>query len=645
MAWSVEYFDHYSGYLSDDYSVPVQLAWGQFSVVELRIDGSVEVASIALSSISGVTQGAARGYICTSFADFVGADEVPTDYIATFGPDTTDSVEINVWMAGNPLYAVMVPWSMYTTGYVQFNFTVDGGGGGGNDPFYTAQGDDQNGAIDIWVSNYTDLSYDTFVYYIKQYGSDYLPPYETSAPYHTFGPLEDGDYTISVSYYYNGNEYYLPNQSGATITDITISGGGGGGGGDWQLYEERAGTVSSSFDFPYNNGFEGMTLYRMSITFSQNVTVTFSTSGSADTIGWLSEYNQTGWDDTTGRPTDYVASDDDSGSGSNFEFSYTCTAGNVYYLWYRTYGEGGFVGSTITLSVNLGAPAQQWSYDGVSGYSSLSSEVQKSISLSSMVGQYFGVSFRDAGTATISAPSGSNIDLFVTDANYSFDTSDGYPFDYGGGKASSSLSHNINVTAGMTYYVWVKGATSSTYGDVTITITPYSAPTGWEEVYVGDVNVTTTDRSFNRSCATMKTYRYNVRYSTAGTVRIYSTGATSSSDVIAYWGTSNNGINTSTGVPTSYSNVWDDDGSDRNFNSGEITVAANTTYYLWVRCYRDDTTAQITIYFTAPAADTGRVWIYTSSGWRKATPYIYNGSSWIKTTPYVYTSSGWKKCT
>lgn len=601
--------------------------------VSYDIETASNYADIIIHGMStlGANNISLRIFLNNSFVEWV--EDIDTtwllDYTYTYGgldPDTSYSFEIEFWD-----YRTVVD-------SISGRFTTESGGGGGDEPYFDAWAESNT---NIYVNAY-DLRYVDYdrVYYEIDSGS-YSDSY-TGLGSHTFENVPNGEYTVRAYYIYRNSYYQIYTEQGYSYITVSI---GGGGGGSWQLYEERAGTVSSSFDFPYNNGFEGMTLYRMSITFSQNVTVTFSTSGSADTIGWLSEYNQTGWDDTTGRPTDYVAYDDDSGSGSNFEFSYTCTAGYVYYLWYRTYGEGGYVGSTITLSVNLGAPAQQWSYDGVSGYSSLSSEVQKSISLSSMVGQYFGVSFRDAGTATISAPSGANIDLFVTDANYGFDTSDGYPFDYGGGKASSSLSHNINVTAGTTYYVWVKGATSSIYGNVTITITPYSAPTGWEEVYVGDVNVTTTDRSFNRSCATMKVYRYNVRYSTGGTVRIYSTGATSSSDVIAYWGTSNNGINTSTGAPTSYSNVWDDDGSDRNFNSGEITVAANTTYYLWVRCYRDDTTAQITIYFTAPAADTGGVWIYTSSGWRKATPYIYTSSGWRKATPYVYTSSGWRKCT
>ncbi len=38
--------------------------------------------------------------------------------------------------------------------------------------------------------------------------------------------------------------------------------------------------------------------------------------------------------------------------------------------------------------------------------------------------------------------------------------------------------------------------------------------------------------------------------------------------------------------------------------------------------------------------DTKGWYVYTSSGWKKATPYIYNGSKWVQCTPYLY-SGGW----
>lgn len=45
--------------------------------------------------------------------------------------------------------------------------------------------------------------------------------------------------------------------------------------------------------------------------------------------------------------------------------------------------------------------------------------------------------------------------------------------------------------------------------------------------------------------------------------------------------------------------------------------------------------------FTTTSSNT---WIYTSSGWKLATPYIYTSSGWKEAQSYIYTSSGWKQC-
>ena len=46
---------------------------------------------------------------------------------------------------------------------------------------------------------------------------------------------------------------------------------------------------------------------------------------------------------------------------------------------------------------------------------------------------------------------------------------------------------------------------------------------------------------------------------------------------------------------------------------------------------------------TATPINVGKVSIYTSSGWVKATPWVYTSSGWVKAIPYVYTSSGWQR--
>ena len=419
---------------------------------------------------------------------------------------------------------------------------------------------------------------------------------------------------------------------------FTVEFSTGGGGGGWQLIEERAGTVSSSFDFTYNNGFEAMKLYRMSITFSQNATVTFSTSGNADTMGWLSDYSQTTWDSTNGDPDNYLVFDDDHGSGSNFELSYSCTAGDVYYLWYRTNGTSGYSGS-ITLSVDIGSTPSQWSYVAVSGYSNLFAQTSKAITVSSLTGQYFGVSFANSGTATISVPSGANLDLFVTDANYGYDTADGYPYTYSG-KATSSLTQNVSVTSGTTYYVWVKGSTASVTGGINVTLTPPTPSQTW--TYTLGLSITNPSSTVTRSYTLTagNGYYLAVQFSTAGTAVFYTEG---SGDDIGYLTLSDSGYDSSTGVPNNVVARDDDSGTDSNFRI-EYSVAANTTYYLWFRMYNSGSTGSVTLYVVPPAQPTGGyIRIYIGGSWVRAKPMIYMGSSrgWEPATARIY-SGGWQ---
>lgn len=40
-------------------------------------------------------------------------------------------------------------------------------------------------------------------------------------------------------------------------------------------------------------------------------------------------------------------------------------------------------------------------------------------------------------------------------------------------------------------------------------------------------------------------------------------------------------------------------------------------------------------------SDSSKCYIYTSSGWTRATPYIYTSSGWVQATPYIYNGSRW----
>lgn len=132
----------------------------------------------------------------------------------------------------------------------------------------------------------------------------------------------------------------------------------------WNINSSSYGTLSA--EKSESVSLKACTLYCRSMYFANGGTVTISTAGSVDTRGWLGTTSQ--WD--RGEPTSYIASDDDSGSGSNFSMSFDVEAGQLYYVWFRGY-DAGYTGS-ITLKIT--PPAEKvrpsnfsWTYTKTQG--------------------------------------------------------------------------------------------------------------------------------------------------------------------------------------------------------------------------------------------------------------------------------------
>ena len=181
--------------------------------------------------------------------------------------------------------------------------------------------------------------------------------------YITQGDTEGGDFTftgLSPNTEYTVNCQVYRTDTGAWVASIPSvnvttsssgSGGGGGSGGSdfaWWLTDGDFGTLTS-----YRNELlylDKMQIYRYSVRFQKSGTAKFYSGGSVDVIGYLS--TSPNWDTSTGRPTNYLLSDDDGNGGTNFLMSYDVKSGTTYYIWVRG------ISSTKTgnFSINIEPP-------------------------------------------------------------------------------------------------------------------------------------------------------------------------------------------------------------------------------------------------------------------------------------------------
>lgn len=103
---------------------------------------------------------------------------------------------------------------------------------------------------------------------------------------------------------------------------------------------------------------------RFTLTFARSGTVTFRSTGSSDTYGYLS--TSSSFDASTGGPKSPIVEDDDGGAGNNFKMTYNVTAGTTYYLWARMLEVTG----TGAMTVYVSAPSvmiDPWSWSSSNG--------------------------------------------------------------------------------------------------------------------------------------------------------------------------------------------------------------------------------------------------------------------------------------
>lgn len=142
----------------------------------------------------------------------------------------------------------------------------------------------------------------------------------------------DEVYEIYLESTYNGTLHIWP--------EVEYTGGGGGGEED-EENEWFVGTlpfVSNLTDvYSLSHYLAAYECLRVDFSCQSGGEIELYTTGSLDTLGYLCEYGAD-LNYETGRPDDYLATNDDDGDGNNFRIRYEIEPYTSYSLFIRTYG-------------------------------------------------------------------------------------------------------------------------------------------------------------------------------------------------------------------------------------------------------------------------------------------------------------------
>lgn len=213
------------------------------------------------------------------------------------------------------------------------------------------------------------------------------------------------------------------------------------------------------------------------------------------------------------------------------------------------------------------------------------------------------------------------------------------------GQYKGNLSIDCDVTAGVTYYLYVQCCLPDDTLNCAIYIgvnggSGAEPPTKWTVTSVAISNISSA-KSYELGFTQGKVIRYNLTFSSSGNVTFYTTG---NIDVIAYFAEASQyslDFNTADGSPGEWDYYNDDiSSSDRNF-SITAPVVRGTTYYLYVRGINLETSGTCMLYIE-PEGSTS--WKVVSDVWGSTDSSRVMVLSIAQRTVYQYsmtfTSSG-----
>lgn len=176
----------------------------------------------------------------------------------------------------------------------------------------------------------------------------------------------EGSLSGALNYSYSNPFTYTGKQNIYIRAETTTSSGGGDGETDitWTYRSCGSWGPGEPLELTMNKTYY---LYRMQIYLDYSGITTFYTTGSIDTVGYISKSKE--YDEKTGEPVDYIAYDDDSGSGNNFKITCDLNADDKIYLWIRSYT--GLETGDITLYIDGATEpeisVQKWSWTDSNG--------------------------------------------------------------------------------------------------------------------------------------------------------------------------------------------------------------------------------------------------------------------------------------
>ena len=321
--------------------------------------------------------------------------------------------------------------------------------------------------------------------------------------------------------------------------------------------------------------------------------------------------------------TEYqITSAELGGATSTFSKTITGLSANTNYSWTATLGYIAnnviaWTSNTDSGSFRTSATSTTWSISSNTSWGTLSDTKTVSQSISRYTLYRYKVVFAYSGTATCYTTGSFDTKGYLSTSS-SYSSSSGLPtsilYEDNDSGDSSNFSFSATVTAGTTYYLFVRHYSGASQGTTTIVVEPPAAPSGRPQA--GTItSVTATDITITlvgSEIANATYYQFAIKKGTGTT----------------YYHEGTSPIYTFTSLD----------------QSGTIPILPATSYTVNYRGMNDDESGvygtQKTI-TTSEVSQGGYTYIHYNGSWKKATPYIYSGG-WKKATPYIY-SGGWKQ--